>query len=138
MSAVSACSRQVTRRAAALAVSAALIGSGAGFVGSAHAAPAAGGKTGKIVVKVVKGHKRVSGLKVCPYVTQTPNLAGKCKRSNRNGIARLRHVKAGSIDLVTYKHNGNQGTIVSGIHIRAGKTKHYKLQTRSACPGSCG
>jgi hypothetical protein len=119
-------------------VSAALIGSGAGFVGSAHGAPAARAKTGKIVVKVVKGHKRVSGLKVCPYVSLTPNRAGKCKRSNSNGIAKLRHVKAGSIDLVTYKHNGNQGTVVRGIRIRAGKTKHYKLQTKSACPGACG
>jgi hypothetical protein len=126
-----------TRRWTTVAVSTGLALSGAGLVGTAQAHPIAKAKTGTLIVKVLKGHNRVSGLRMCPYVDGTNDRAGKCQRSNNNGIAKLRHVTAGSIDLITYKPSGKRGTSVFGIIVKADKTKHYPLQTSSVCPGVC-
>jgi hypothetical protein len=122
--------RRIGGRTAALAVSALIAAAGVLPAGAVHAAPSTA-KTSTLIVKVLKGHHRVSGMRLCPYdAHNTTKRAGRCGKTNQHGIARLHRVKVGRVDLVAVK-KAAMTLEATNVKIKRRNVNHYTVQINS-------
>jgi hypothetical protein len=129
--------RRIGGRMAALAVSTVIAAAGILPASTAHAAP---GKvrTSTLVVKVLKGKHRLSGLRMCPYVENSlTERVGHCGKTNHHGVARLHHVQVGFINLVVYKKTGKILESVDGQRVKRRKVNRLTIQTHPTCQFGC-
>jgi hypothetical protein len=124
--------RRIGGRVAALAVSTVIAAAGILPASAVHAAPSKV-KTSTLVVKVLKGHHRVSGMRLCPYsLHNSTKRVGRCGTTNHAGIARLHHVKVGRVGLAALK-KGSVTVEANNVRVKPRKVNHYTVQTNQSC-----